>query len=59
VEPPPPFGTRVRVEYLVGMVKKGDRFALLLDVDRVLSSQEMEATLEAQRSEAAPREAEQ
>jgi purine-binding chemotaxis protein CheW len=51
VEPPPPFGTRVRVEYLVGMVKKGERFALLLDVDRVLSNQELEATLEAQRSE--------
>ncbi len=41
IEPPPVFGTRVRVEYLQGMGKVGKRFVLLLDVDRVLSAAEI------------------
>ena len=38
IEPPPPFGTRVRVDCLLGMGKAGKKFVLLLDVDRVLST---------------------
>ena len=41
IEPPPPFGSRVRVDYLVGMGKLGEKFVLLLDVDRVLSASEL------------------
>lgn len=41
VEPPPAFGAGIRVEYLVGMAKIGQRFALMLDIDRVLSSAEL------------------
>jgi purine-binding chemotaxis protein CheW len=41
VEPPPPFGTRVRVDFLKGMGKLGKRFALVLDIDRVLSASEL------------------
>lgn len=41
IEPPPQFGTRMQVEYLRGMGKAGDKFALLLDVDRVLTSGEI------------------
>lgn len=41
IEPPPPFGTRVRVDFLVGLGKVGDRFVLLLDVDKVLSQHEL------------------
>ena len=41
IEPPPPFGTRVRVDYLVGMGKIGQKFVLLLDIDRVLSADDL------------------
>ncbi len=40
VEPPPPFGTRVRMDYLIGMGKLGKGFVLLLDLDRALSADE-------------------
>ena len=37
IEPPPAFGSRVRVEYLVGMGKVDSRkFVLILDIDRLL-----------------------
>ncbi|HXU74162.1 MAG TPA: chemotaxis protein CheW [Polyangia bacterium] len=41
VLPPPTFGTRVRLDYLVGMAAVDDRFALLLDIGRVLSPAEL------------------
>ena len=37
LEPPPPFGTLMRPEFIAGMAKVGDRFAYLLDLDRVLA----------------------
>jgi purine-binding chemotaxis protein CheW len=40
IEPPPSFGTRIRGEHLLGMARHGNRFALLLDIDRVLSHDE-------------------
>ncbi len=43
VEPPPAFGARVRVDYLLGMGKVDGRFVLLLDLDRALSADEKEA----------------
>jgi purine-binding chemotaxis protein CheW len=52
VEPPPPFGTRVRADFLRGMGKAGSRLLLVLDVDRVLSPVEMlEAQAELHESE--------
>jgi purine-binding chemotaxis protein CheW len=42
VEPPPSFGTRVKVDFLLGMGKVGKRFVLLLDLDRVVSADEAE-----------------
>ncbi len=37
IEPAPAFGSRVRVEYLVGMGKLDSRkFVLILDIDRLL-----------------------
>ncbi len=42
IEPPPPFGTKVKLEYLLGMGKLEQGFVLLLDLDRVLSSEERE-----------------
>jgi purine-binding chemotaxis protein CheW len=37
----PEFGTRVKVDYLLGMAQLGKKFALLLDVDKVLSTEEL------------------
>ena len=37
----PEFGTRVQVNYLLGMARLGKKFALLLDVDKVLSTDEL------------------
>ncbi len=42
IEPPPSFGTQIRVDYLVGMGKAGKGFVLLLDLDRVISAGEKE-----------------
>ena len=43
IEPPPAFGTRVHMDYLRGMGKAGKKFILILDVDRVLSVDELQA----------------
>ena len=43
VEPPPPFGTRVRMDCLLGMGRAGKKFVLLLDIDKLLSSDELAA----------------
>ena len=40
IEPPPSFGTRVDVAYLKGMGRADKRFVLLLEIERVLSSDE-------------------
>jgi purine-binding chemotaxis protein CheW len=41
IEPPPAFGTRINVDYLRGMGKLGKKFVLMLDVDKVLSAEEL------------------
>jgi purine-binding chemotaxis protein CheW len=43
VEAPPPFGTRVKLEYLLGMGRMGKKFCLILDIDKVLSADELVA----------------
>jgi purine-binding chemotaxis protein CheW len=48
IEPPPAFGSRVRVEYLVGMGKVDARkFVLILDIDRLLGDVAMSAAIAA------------
>jgi purine-binding chemotaxis protein CheW len=37
----PAFGTRIRVDYLKGMAQLGKKFVLLLDIDKVLSVDEI------------------
>lgn len=44
IEPPPSFGARIRTEFIRGMGKVDGRFVIILDVDQVLSVDEM-ATL--------------
>src|ERR1700719_968254 len=41
VEPPPTFGTRVKVDYLLGMARSGKKFCLILDTEKVLSTDEL------------------
>src|SRR5208282_6031913 len=41
VEAPPPFGTRLKIEYLLGMGRMGKKFCLILDIDKVLSADEL------------------
>ncbi|MCE4535900.1 chemotaxis protein CheW [Pelomonas sp. P7] len=53
IEPPPSFGTRIRTDFIAGMAKVDGRFVILLDVQRVLSMDEM-ATLAGAASAATP-----
>jgi len=41
IEPPPQFGSKVRADFLDGMAKVEDHFVMLLNVDKVLSEDEM------------------
>lgn len=41
IEVPPSFGTRVKVDYLLGMARSGKKFCLLLDTEKVLSTDEL------------------
>jgi purine-binding chemotaxis protein CheW len=44
IAPPPPFGTRVKLDYLRGLTKRGGGFTLVIDIDRVLSAEELAIT---------------
>ncbi|MYM21365.1 chemotaxis protein CheW [Duganella sp. FT135W] len=41
IEPPPSFGTRIRPDFIAGMGKYNGRFVILLDIEHVLSSEEI------------------
>ena len=41
VEEPPAFGTRVKIEYLCGLGRMGKKFCQILDIDKVLSADEL------------------
>lgn len=41
IQPPPSFGAGIRIDYILGMAAIDRRFALLLDIDRVLSTDEL------------------
>jgi len=42
IEPPPSFGTNIRVDFLTGMGKLEGRLVLILDLDRILTPLELE-----------------
>lgn len=44
IDPPPPFGTPIGIDYLAGLGHLDDQFALLLDLDHALKSDVLEAT---------------
>ena len=41
IEPPPSFGARIRADFIYGMGKVAEQFVIILDIDRVLSVEEM------------------
>lgn len=41
IQPPPDFGTRVRLEFLRGLGEVENGFILVLDIDRLLTSEEL------------------
>lgn len=41
IEPPPRLGTKLNVEFISGMGKIGEQFLILLNIDRVFSSEEL------------------
>ncbi len=41
IEPPPRLGSRWRTEFIKGIGKRDDKFILILDVDRIFSSDEL------------------
>jgi purine-binding chemotaxis protein CheW len=50
IEDPPPFGTRVKLEYLLGLGRMDTKFCLILDIDKVLSTDELLAVAESAES---------
>jgi purine-binding chemotaxis protein CheW len=52
--PPPSIGTRVRAEFIRGVGKRDDRILMLLDIDRVLSVDELPAASTATETIKAP-----
>jgi purine-binding chemotaxis protein CheW len=43
IEPPPPFGAKIRTDFILGMGKVDGKFVILLNVEHVLSVDEMGA----------------
>jgi len=41
IEPPPAFGARIRTDFIAGMGKVEGRFVIILNVDNVLSSEDL------------------
>jgi purine-binding chemotaxis protein CheW len=48
IEPPPAFGASVRTDFIHGMGKVNGKFVILLDVNHVLATDEMDVLVEAQ-----------
>lgn len=42
IEPTPDFGTRVQTKFIKGMGKKGEKFVILLDIDKVMTEADLE-----------------
>ena len=47
IEPPPAFGAKIRTDFIEGMGKVGGKFVILLNVNRVLSVEEIGAMAQA------------
>ena len=54
IEPPPRIGTRLKTEFIKGMCKREEEFIILLEIDRVFSSEELAMVQESGREAAGP-----
>lgn len=52
IEPAPSFGSKIRVDFISGMAKIDNKFVIVLNVDRVLSVEEMAMLSEASTNKA-------
>ena len=43
IQPPPKIGTRIRTDFIKGMGKRDNQFIMILDIDKVFSSDEIGA----------------
>jgi len=41
IAPPPKIGTKLRTEFIKGMGRQNDRFIIILDIDKVFSTEEL------------------
>lgn len=53
IEPPPAFGARIRADFMAGMGKVRGKFVILLNVDRVLDLDDLQALSQASAAAAA------
>ena len=42
IEPPPRIGTKLRIEFIKGMGKRDERFIIILDIDKIFTTDELE-----------------
>ena len=47
IQPSPAIGSKYRADFIQGMIKEKDQFMMLLDIDKVFSSSDLETILEA------------
>ncbi|MBU2515379.1 chemotaxis protein CheW [bacterium] len=47
IEPPPSIGTRLNTEFIEGMGKMGDQFIIILDIEKIFSSEELDLVKQA------------
>ncbi len=47
IEPPPKMGTKINTEFIQGMGKQDDKFIIIIDVNKVFSSEELAVVQEA------------
>jgi purine-binding chemotaxis protein CheW len=46
IEPRPEFGTSMRMEFVEGMINRGGKFIIVLDIDKVLNANELKRLIE-------------
>ncbi len=47
IEPPPNIGTRLNTDFIRGMGKQNDQFIIILDIEKIFSSEELELVQQA------------
>ncbi len=54
VEPAPKIGTKLKTDFIKGMGKRDDKFIILLNIDKVFSSEELSIVQQVQQESVAP-----